>query len=142
MKIAVGSDHAGFDLKENLKNHLIKLGNEVVDCGALSDARSDYPDFAKGVATRVSENKVERGILVCGSGIGMCMTANRFQNVRAVVLHDSNDAELSRKHNDANVACIGSRVTKIDDAIKLVDIFLKTEFEGGRHANRVAKIEI
>lgn len=141
MKIALGSDHAGFNLKEKIKTHLLKQGHNVEDCGPFSGERSDYPDFAKQVARRISEGSTERGVLVCGSGIGMCVAANRFKGVRAAVLRDANDAELSRGHNNANVACLGARITADDEATKLVDIFLTTPFEGGRHEARVKKID-
>lgn len=141
MRVAVASDHAGFQLKELLKGHLVREGFDVVDCGASSDERSDYPDYAKAAARLVSEKKVQRAVLACGSGIGMCMVANRFAGVRAAVLHDDFDAEMSRKHNDANVACLGSRSMDAAKALSLADIFLKTEFEGGRHAARIDKID-
>lgn len=141
MRIAVGSDHAGFPLKERVKAHLASQGYEAVDCGASSDARSDYPDFAQEVARRVSRGAAERGILVCGSGIGMCMAANRFPGVRAAVIREPGDAEMSRRHNDANVACLGARVTDEELALTLVDLFLSTPFEGGRHEARIKKID-
>jgi len=142
MKISIGSDHAGFALKEVLKRHLAGLGHELTDCGAFSADRTDYPDFAKKVAEGVSSGDSERGVLVCGSGIGMCITANRFRGVRAVVLRDERDAELSRSHNDANVACFGERFTKSGDAAGFLDLFMSTPFEGGRHEARVAKMEL
>lgn len=141
MRIAIGSDHAGFELKEKLKMCLSKMGHEIIDLGAASDSRSDYPDFAKEVAELVSSGNSKVGVLVCGSGIGMCMTANRFKGVRAVVLRDENDAEMSRRHNDANIACVGARVTEEMHALRLIEIFLNTPFDGGRHASRVAKID-
>ncbi|MFH0799074.1 MAG: ribose 5-phosphate isomerase B [Pseudomonadota bacterium] len=142
MRIAVASDHAGFKLKEMLKEHLAAAGHEVADCGAASEERSDYPDYAKEAASLISKGKAERGILVCGSGIGMCIAANRYKGVRAVVIRDENDAVVSRQHNDANAACLGARVTGPDEVRRLVDLFLKTAFEGGRHIARVAKIDI
>lgn len=142
MKIAIGSDHAGFNLKEKIKKRLSNEGHNVEDCGAFSDERSDYPDLAKEAASRVSDGHAERGVLVCGSGIGMCMAANRYPKVRAVVVRDERDAEISRRHNDANVACIGSRVTPDEYAVKLIVLFLETPFDGGRHSARVAKIEL
>jgi len=141
MKISIGSDHAGFSLKEVLKEHLTKNGHEVVDCGAYSADRVDYPDYAKPVAKAVSKGDCEMGVLVCGSGIGMCMTANRVKGVRAAVLRDERDAELSRLHNDANMACFGERITDPEASTKLLDLFLATPFEGGRHEARVAKID-
>ncbi len=141
MRIAIGSDHAGFSLKESLKESLAKSGHEVMDYGANSDDRSDYPDYGKLVASAVSDGQADRGVLVCGSGIGMCMVANRFPNARAAVLNDEYDAEQSRHHNDANIACFGARKLKTSVAHKLLDIFLKSPFEGGRHEERVKKLE-
>lgn len=141
MKIAIGTDHAGFSFKELLKKHLESKGHKVTDCGAFSEERCDYPDLGSKVAKLVSQGEAERGFLVCGSGIGMCMVANRFKNVRAAVLRDENDAILAREHNDANVACFGSRVSSIENVKNLADIFLKTPFGGGRHQARVEKIE-
>jgi ribose 5-phosphate isomerase B len=142
MKLAIGSDHAGYELKEILKDYLSSKNIEVKDCGPFNDERTDYPDYAKKVASLVHDGEVEKAILVCGSGIGMCMTANRFKGVRAAVLHDKYDAEMSRKHNDANVACFGGREIDEDSAKELLDLFLDTEFEGGRHEGRVKKIEL
>lgn len=141
MKIAIGSDHAGFSLKESLKTFLKQKGYEVIDCGATSAERSDYPDYAAKVAKMVSKEGVEKGVLVCGSGIGMCMVANRYQGVRAAVLRLSEDAKLSREHNDANIACLGGRLTEAPQAESLLEIFLSTPFEGGRHVGRIKKIE-
>lgn len=141
MKIAVASDHAGFAIKEKLKVYLKDRGFEVEDLGPADDSRSDYPDYAKKVASQVSEGRAERGVLVCGSGMGMCMAANRFPRVRAAVLHDETEAELSRKHNDANIACFGARFITEPEAEKLCDIFFSTEFEGGRHGPRIIKID-
>lgn len=141
MRIVLASDHAGFTFKELIKEHLIKIGHEVTDCGAFSSERSDYPDFAKIVAGHISKSEADRGILICGSGIGMCIAANRFLRVRAVVIRDRADAEMSRRHNDANVMCLGERVTEVAYALELADIFLTTPFEGGRHEIRVEKID-
>lgn len=141
MKIAMGSDHAGFELKEMLKDYLQKSGHEVDDCGAPSAERSDYPDYARPVAKAVAEGAADRAVLVCGSGIGMCIAANRVKGVRAAVIRDQFDAEMSRKHNDANIACFGERVSDFGLVCKLLDVFLVTEFEGGRHADRVMKID-
>lgn len=141
MRIVVASDHAGFALKGRLKDHLEQQGHDLIDCGSFSEEISDYPDFAKKAAGHISSGKAERGIFICGSGFGMCMAANRIKGVRAAVLRDENDARISRSHNDANVACLGQRVTGPETAIRLVDAFIATEFEGGRHAKRVAKID-
>jgi len=140
MRIAIGSDHAGFMLKEAMEEHLAKQGHEVMDLGAHSPDRTDYPDHAAPVARAVAKGEVTCGVLVCGSGIGMCMAANRFPAVRAAVLGDEYDAEMSRRHNDANVACFGARRGDDGGAIELLDIFLKTPFDGGRHEERVAKL--
>ena len=141
MKIAIASDHAGFSLKEKLVSYLQSLGGEVLDLGPVSDSTVDYPDFAAKVAQSIKTGNVERGILVCGSGIGMCMAANRFSNVRAAVLRSEEDAKMSRLHNDANVACLGGRVTGESEAKKFLKVFLETPFEGGRHVRRVEKIK-
>lgn len=141
MKIALGSDHAGFQLKESLKTYLRSQDHEILDFGCDSEERCDYPDYAAQVAKSVSEGKSERGVLVCGSGIGMCMSANKVKGIRAAVLRIEEDAELSRAHNNANVACLGGRITKPTDAEKLLKTFLTTPFEGGRHTARLAKIE-
>jgi ribose 5-phosphate isomerase B len=140
MRIAIGSDHAGFSLKKFLKESLTKSGHVVDDFGTHSEDRIDYPDIAKVVAAAVNSGKAERGVLICGSGIGMCMAANRFPAVRAAVLHDEYDAEMSRLHNDANVACFGARKVDFDRAKQLLDVFLSSPFEGGRHEVRVRKL--
>lgn len=141
MKIALASDHAGFQLKENLKSYLQAKGHAVIDCGCDSEERTDYPDYGFKAAKVVAEGKAERGVLVCGSGIGICMAANRIKKIRAAVLRIEEDAKLSRQHNDANVACLGGRLTKPDEAKKFLDVFLNTPFEGGRHTARLAKLE-
>lgn len=141
MKIALGSDHAGFALKEGLKKYLRTQGHEVQDVGCPSEERCDYPDYAQKVARAVAQKEAERGVLVCGSGIGMCMSANKVKGIRAAVLRIEADAKLSREHNDANVACLGGRITQPDEAQKLLKVFLSTPFEGGRHTGRLAKLE-
>ena len=141
MRIAIAADHAGFTLKEQLKAHLVSKGHAVEDCGVFSEERSDYPDFGREAALRVADHRADRGVLVCGSGIGMCMVANRVGGVRAVVLRDRFDAEMSRRHNDANVACFGQRWAGAANAAELLDCFLATPFEGGRHEARVRKID-
>ena len=140
MRIAVGSDHAGFELKESLKEKLLAGGHDVLDLGTDSSERVDYPEYAAKVGHAVDSGEAERGVLVCGSGIGMCMGANRFPGVRAAVLQDEYDAEMSRMHNDANVACLGARKLSADRARELVELFLKSKFEGGRHEGRVKKL--
>jgi ribose 5-phosphate isomerase B len=141
MKIAIGSDHAGFTLRELLKSYLQSQGHEILDFGCDSEERCDYPDYGYKAVKAVSEKKAERGVLVCGSGIGICMVANRVKGIRAAVLRIEEDARLSREHNDANVACFGGRLSQPKEAKNLLDIFLKTPFEGGRHTARLAKIE-
>jgi len=142
MKIAIASDHAGYELKEKLKSYLKSaLSCEVVDLGTGSPDSVDYPDFAHSLSAKVSNQEFEKGVLVCGSGIGMCMTANRYPGVRAVVLRVPDDATMSRLHNDANVACLGERFTPYEEAKDLLDSWLNTPFEGGRHFRRVTKIE-
>ena len=142
MKIAIASDHAGYELKEKLKNHLESLSDcEVIDLGTGSPDSVDYPDFAHALSSKISSHECEKGVLVCGSGIGMCMTANRHPDVRAVVLRVPDDATMSRLHNDANVACLGERFTPYEEARQLLDTWLNASFEGGRHSRRVTKIE-
>lgn len=138
MKIAIGSDHAGFHLKETLRAWLEQNGHEVTDCGTYSDERADYPVFGEAVADRVAAGNVDCGVLVCGSGQGICMSANKVAGVRAGVIRTSMDAEMTRSHNDANVACFGERITEPDVALAALKVFLETPFEGGRHADRVA----
>ena len=139
-KIAIGADHAGFELKRVLKDVLAGLGHAVADFGTDGMDSVDYPDFAQSVASEVSEGKVDLGVLICGSGIGMSIAANRYPGVRAALCHDEETARLAREHNDANVLVLGSRLTGEDDAKACLRVFLQTEFEGGRHARRVAKL--
>ena len=138
--IAVASDHAGFDLKEILKRDLQEAGLEVLDLGTNSTQSVDYPDFGTAMADAVASGKAERGVLVCGTGIGISMAANRNPKVRAAVVHDVTSARLSRLHNDANVVAFGQRVIGSETAREALKVFLDTKFEGGRHANRVAKL--
>ncbi len=138
-KIAIASDHAGYDLKVQLKPELEKLGFEVLDLGTDGPASVDYPDFALKMAETLGNGTVQRGVLVCGSGIGISMAANRHKHVRAALCHDHLTAKLSRQHNNANVLCLGGRTTGPDVAKDCLRVFLETEFEGGRHQNRVAK---
>lgn len=140
MRVALGADHAGFELKEALKRVLDELGMQYHDFGTSSGDSVDYPDFAQLVAKAVAGQHFDRGILVCGSGIGMAIAANKVAGVRAAVVSDIEAARLSRQHNDANVVTIGSRLTPSDRAAEIVRAFLTTEFEGGRHTNRVDKI--
>jgi ribose 5-phosphate isomerase B len=138
--IAVASDHAGFDLKEILKRDLQEAGLEVLDLGTNSTQSVDYPDFGIAMADAVASGKAERGVLVCGTGIGISMAANRNPKVRAALVHDVTSARLSRLHNDANVVAFGQRLIGTETAREALKVFLGTEFEGGRHAGRVAKL--
>ena len=139
-KISLASDHAGFILKELIKKKLTKNKIKVIDLGPKTSESVDYPDYAKKVARNVSSKKTNMGILVCGSGTGMAMSANKFRKIRAAVCYNSVSTRLSRTHNNANILALGSRLTKKKEAIKLVNIFLSTKFEGGRHLRRTKKI--
>ena len=139
-KISISSDHAGFKLKETIKQNLKKKKINIVDLGPKTDTSVDYPDFAKKVARNIALKKSNMGILVCGSGTGMAMSANKFKKIRAVVCYNKASTRLSRQHNNANIMALGARLTKKKEAIKLVNIFLNTRFEGGRHLRRVKKI--
>lgn len=140
MKIAIASDHAGFEQKEALKSYLVELGHEVEDFGPSSDDRVDYPDFAKLVAEAVSQEKAERGVLVCGTGIGMAIAANKVSGVRAVNIVSPDFAVLSRQHNNANVLTVSGRFVELETNKEIIQAFLTTDFEGGRHTGRVQKI--
>jgi len=140
MRIAVGSDHRGFAVRERIIELLKRLHQEVVDAGTHSCDSVDYPDIAAVVAEQVSTGQVDRGILICGTGIGMCITANKFPHVRAAPCHDDLSAEMSRRHNDLNVLCLSADMLGEKLIDRMVEIWLKTEFEGGRHARRVDKI--
>jgi ribose 5-phosphate isomerase B len=140
MKVALGADHAGFALKDALKSHLDALGIEHHDFGTSSADSVDYPDFARAVAEGVASGRFDRGILVCGSGIGMSIAANKIAGIRAAVVGDEEVARLCREHNDANVLALGARMTAPDRAQAIVGTFLLTPFEGGRHTRRVEKI--
>ncbi len=141
-KIAIGSDHAGFGLKSFLKRTLQELGVEPVDFGPDSDESSDYPDYAHAVSAAVSAGQYELGLLACGSGIGMSMTANRHPGVRAALVWNEDLADLARRHNDANVLVLPARFINEEEAAKVVKKFLDSQFEGGRHKRRVNKIEL
>jgi ribose 5-phosphate isomerase B len=141
MRVAIGSDHRGYDVKRRLATLLQRLGHEVSDYGPQSADSVDYPDFAFQVAKAVSERRADRGILVCGTGIGMCIAANKVRGVRAAPCHDSITAEMSRRHNDANVLCLSADLLGEELIDRMVRIWLETEFEGGRHARRVEKIQ-
>ena len=138
--IPIGADHAGFRLKERIKEHLINKGFEVEDFGCFSEDSIDYPDYGHPVASKVEENKGMLGILICGSGNGINMTANKHAGVRSALCWKKELAELARQHNDANIIALPARFISEEEGIEMVDLFLSTEFEGGRHANRVNKI--
>ena len=138
--IVLASDHAGFKLKEEIKKFLIKKRKKVLDLGTKNTRSVDYPDYAHLLSKRMKKNKNQFGILVCGSGTGMSMTANKHKNIRAALCYNTKSTKLSRLHNDANVMTIGSRLIKKKVALKCVDTFLKTNFDGGRHIKRVKKI--
>lgn len=140
MKIAIGSDHAGFFLKEKLRAYLAGTDAEVVDEGTDSSDSVDYPDFAEKVAADVSSGKADRGILVCGTGIGVCISANKIHGIRAAQAWNPEIARLSRQHNDANVLCLSGRFLEPALAIEMIQVWLTTPFEGGRHQRRVDKI--
>lgn len=136
--IALGSDHGGYLLKEELKKHLEQEGYEFIDFGTDSTASCDYPVYAEKVCRAIQSGECEKGILICGTGIGMSMCANKCKGIRAAVCGDHFSTEFTRRHNDANVLCMGARVIGSGVALQLADIFLTTEYEGGRHANRVS----
>jgi ribose 5-phosphate isomerase B len=140
MKIAIGADHAGFELKEKLKQRLLAQGVEVDDRGTRSQESVDYPDFAAQVGREVASGRAQRGLLVCGSGIGMAIAANKVPGVRAANITSEEEARLSREHNDLNVLTMGARILDEDRASRILDAWLKTEFAGGRHQRRVEKI--
>jgi len=139
--IIIGADHAGFTLKEGLKGFLAKKGLDVVDAGTYNGDPVDYPDFGRKVAGSVSSGSVKRGILVCGSGVGMSITANRFPGVRGALCLDADTARLSRMHNDSNLLILAGRKTDLETAREIVRTWLETDFEGGRHRARLDKIE-
>lgn len=140
MRVALGADHAGYSLKEQVARWLGEAGHEVIDLGTDSEDRCDYPDFAFAVARAVGEGRAERGVLVCGSGIGMAMAANRVPGVRAAPCNDVYSATVTRTDNDANVLTMGARIVGPGLAKAILDAFMRTEFAGGRHARRIAKI--
>jgi ribose 5-phosphate isomerase B len=138
--IALACDHAGLPLKSKLQDTLTTQGYEIVDLGTNSSDSVDYPDFGFAMAKALEDGKVETGVLVCGSGIGISIAANRYGHVRAALVHDALGARMCRQHNDANVICFGARMIGEDVALDCLETFLKTEFEGGRHARRVGKL--
>ena len=142
MKIAIGCDHAAFDEKNNLITHLENKNFLVKDFGCFSNDSVDYPDYARLVAKEMQNNNYDFGILICGSGIGISIAANRHRGIRAALCTSEFHAEMSRKHNDANIIALGARITPIDEMFSIISKFLDTEFEGGRHQNRIEKIEL
>ncbi len=139
-KIVIASDHAGYSLKEYIKNFLNKKKIQINDVGANSKESVDYPDYAHKLSRVIKKNRNSLGVLICGSGQGMIMTANKHKNIRAALCYDAKSTKLSRLHNDANVITLGSRLVSKKNAIKYLNIFLKTKFEGGRHKKRIRKI--
>ena len=140
-RIAAGADHAGVQLKDVLVAHLRDQGHEVVDCGTHGPDRVDYPDYGEAVARKVAGGEAELGLCVCGTGIGIAMAANKVPGVRAATVHDVTSARLTRQHNDANVVCLGERLTGPEAAREALEAFLEASFEEGRHVPRVAKID-
>jgi ribose 5-phosphate isomerase B len=140
MKIAIGCDHRGYEVKTKLIELVAKLGHEVTDVGSFNAESCDYPDLAAAVGRKVSSGEVDRGILLCGSGIGMCIAANKISGVRAAPCHDDLTAEMSRRHNDLNVLCLSADMLGERLIDRLVEVWLNTPFEGGRHSRRLEKI--
>ena len=138
--VCIASDHAGFNLKEDIKNFLIDKQVSIFDIGPFTDKSVDYPDYAKRLGNRIRLKKSDVGILVCGSGTGMAISANKIKSIRAALCYNLKSTRLSRQHNNANIIALGSRLTKKKLSFKLVEVFLKTKFEGGRHLRRVKKI--
>ena len=138
--IAIGSDHGGYELKEHVKKHLEERGIEVKDFGTYSEESVDYPDCARPVCEAVLSGEYERGILFCGTGIGISMAANKFDGIRAALCGDVFSAKMAKEHNNANIICLGGRVTGRELAFMIVDTFLDAQFQGGRHQNRIDKI--
>jgi ribose 5-phosphate isomerase B len=141
MKIIIGSDHGGYELKQIVVNYLTQLGHQVEDIGTHSNESVDYPEYAVQVARSVTDGRSDRGILICGSGIGMCMTANRITGARAALVSEPYAARMSRRHNDSNILCLGGRLVGDQLALEIVSAWLQEEFEGGRHQRRVDLIE-
>jgi len=140
LKIAVGSDHGGYEFKEMIIAFLTELGLKVEDVGCFSSESVDYPDFADKVCRKVQSGECERGILICGTGIGMSISANRYRDVRAALCHESYTARMSREHNNSNILCLGERVMGPEIALDVVGTWIKTEFAGGRHQRRLDKL--
>lgn len=140
MKIGIGSDHGGFELKEIVREHLENLGVEAVDFGTYNKDSVDYPEYGKTVAQAVANKEVERGIVICGTGIGISIAANKVKGIRCALCGDTYSARMSREHNNANMLALGARVLGVGLALEIVDSWMKAEFQGGRHENRVNKI--
>jgi ribose 5-phosphate isomerase B len=142
MKIAIGNDHAGVEMKQLLASHIInKYGYEVINVGTDTVESVDYPVYGRKVAQLVADKKANKGIVICGTGIGMSISANKVKGIRAALCKDQDAAEMTRKHNDSNVLALGARTTSLAEAIKIADVWLTTEFEGGRHQRRVEMLE-
>ena len=141
MKISIASDHGGFLLKEELKDYLTSLGHEIVDCGTNSLESCDYPDYVIPTAKAVANGEFDRGVVVCGTGLGVSMTANKVHGIRCAVCHDTFSAKATRQHNDANMLAMGGRIIDDETAMAITEAFIDTEFEGGRHQRRIDKIE-
>ncbi|MDP4171523.1 MAG: ribose 5-phosphate isomerase B [Bacillota bacterium] len=140
MKVALASDHGGVNLRKEIANLLDELGIEYQDFGCECESSVDYPDYALPVAKRVADGEFDRGILICGTGIGMCITANKVKGIRCALVHDTFSAKATRQHNDSNILAMGERVIGPGLARDIAEIWLKGEYEGGRHANRIGKI--
>lgn len=140
MKIAIAADHGGYELKEHIKKLMDRMGMEYDDLGTDGIESVDYPDYAFPVATKVAAGEVDRGILICGTGIGMSIAANKVDGVRAALVHDCYTARVTRQHNDTNVLCLGGRTTGLNVAEEIASIWLSEDYEGGRHENRIEKI--
>ncbi|MBT6514170.1 MAG: ribose 5-phosphate isomerase B [Crocinitomicaceae bacterium] len=140
MKIAIGCDHAGYELKEKLKEHLEGLNHVILDCGTYSETSVDYPDFGHAVGKEINSNNIKLGVLICGSGNGISMVANKYKNVRAALCWTPEIAELAIKHNNANILALPARYITDQEGLQILNTFLSTEFEGGRHERRVNKI--
>ncbi|MBQ4322723.1 MAG: ribose 5-phosphate isomerase B [Clostridia bacterium] len=141
MNLVIASDHAGYAMKENVKKYLLEQGHKVIDCGTDSEASCDYPIFAKALCKEINDGAAELGILICGTGIGMSMAANKVKGIRAAVCSDYFSTKFTRAHNNTNVMCIGARVMGEGLALELIEVFLNTPFEGGKHLRRVNMLE-
>lgn len=142
MKIALASDHGGYQMKNLIAQNLKNQGFEIHDLGTNSEESVDYPDFAQRVVQEILSQKAELGILVCGTGIGISIAANRHKGIRAALLYDDYVAQVAREHNNANILCFGGRTMKIEDVMRRIDIFLKAKYEGGRHDRRLCKLDL